>query len=186
MFPLVADLAGRRVVVVGAGAIGARKAHQLVEGGAAVTVVAQEVLAPLPQGTTLIEREFRDEDLDDALLVVSATGRPDVDDTVVVAARARNVLVNVVDDPRRSSFYFTAVHREGDVVVAVSTEGASPALAAWVRDRLAAALPRGLARVAQRLRAERARYHDEGSSTEGLDWPTRISALVAEAGSPPD
>ena len=182
MFPLVAELGGRRVVVVGAGAVGSRKAQQLVDGGAAVTVVAPEVLAALPGGTTLITREFRDGDLDDAVLVVSATGRPDVDDAVVAAARVRNVLVNVVDDPRRSSFFFTAVHREGDVVVAVSTEGASPALAAWVRDRAAAALPRGLARVARRLRAERARCHDEGTSTEGIDWSTRISALVAEAG----
>ena len=135
MFPLVADLAGRRVVVVGAGAVGARKAHQLVEGGADVTVVSPQVLAPPPAGTALVAREFRDEDLDDAVLVVSATGRPDVDDAVVAAARARNVLTNVVDDPRRSSFHFAAVHRDGEVVVAVSTEGASPALSAWVRDR---------------------------------------------------
>jgi siroheme synthase-like protein len=186
VFPLVADLAGRRVVVVGAGAVGARKAHQLVEAGADVTVVAPRVLAPLPAGTTLVAREFRDEDLDEAVLVVSACGRPDVDDAVAAAARVRNVLTNVVDDPQRSSFYFAAVHRDGEVVVAVSTEGASPALAAWVRDRVRAALPTGLARVARRLREERARYHDEGVSTEGIDWLARIEALVAAAGSEPD
>ncbi|MDE3064050.1 MAG: bifunctional precorrin-2 dehydrogenase/sirohydrochlorin ferrochelatase [Acidobacteriota bacterium] len=174
MFPLVADLAGRRVVVIGAGAVGAAKARQLVAGGGAVTVISPEVTGDLPPGVELVAREYRAGDLAGAVLAVSATGRPEVDDEVVAEARSRNVLVNVVDDPGRSAFYFAAVHRDGEVIVAVSTEGASPALARWVRDRVVAALPPGLGEVARRLRAERRRRHDAGQSTEGLDWSARI------------
>ncbi|MFI5034773.1 MAG: bifunctional precorrin-2 dehydrogenase/sirohydrochlorin ferrochelatase [Acidimicrobiales bacterium] len=146
MFPLVLDLTGRRVVVVGAGPVGVRKAHQLAEGGATVTVVAPRVAGALPDGTDVVRRPFRDEDLDDTLLVVAASGVPEVDAAVVAAARGRGALVNVVDDPVRSSFYFTATHRDGEVVISVSTEGASPALARWVRDRVGGALPGAWAR----------------------------------------
>ncbi len=180
MFPLVLDLTGRRVVVVGAGRIGVGKAHQLTESGAVVTVISPEVSGDLPPGADLVSRDYREGDLADTLLVVCATGRGDVDDAVVAEARERNVLVNVVDDPVRSNFFFTAVHRDGDVSVSVSTEGASPALARRVRDDVAHSLPSGLGEVARRLRAERRALHDEGTSTEGLDWSGRIDAALVE------
>jgi precorrin-2 dehydrogenase/sirohydrochlorin ferrochelatase len=178
MFPLVLDLRDRRVVVVGAGEVGARKARQLADNGACVTVITSEVTSALPPGTEVIERPYREGDLVDTLLVVAATGRPGIDAAIVAEARARNVLVNVVDDPVRSSFYFTAAHRDGDVVVAVSTEGASPALASWIRDEIARFLPRGLGEVAQRLRAERHRMHSSGISTEGMEWRSLIGRLL--------
>jgi precorrin-2 dehydrogenase / sirohydrochlorin ferrochelatase len=180
MFPLVLDLTGRRVVVVGAGTIGARKAHQLVESGATVTVISPQVTGDLPDDVEVVLRAYRHGDLADTLLVVSAAGRDDVNDAVVAEARQRNVLVNVVDDPLRSTFFFTAVHRDGEVCVSVSTEGASPALARWVRDDVARTLPRGLGRVARRLRAERRALHDEGVSAEGLDWTPRIDAALRD------
>jgi precorrin-2 dehydrogenase len=181
MFPVMMDLAGRRVVVVGAGRVGATKARQLVSGGAAVTVISPVVTGDLPEGVELVARAFVAGDLAGAILVVSATGRAQVDDEVVAEARERNVLVNVVDDPGRSNVYFTAVHRDGELVVSVSTEGASPALARWVRDRVARTLPSGLGEVARRLRAERRGRHEAGESTEGLDWTSRIEREVGGA-----
>lgn len=180
MFPLVLDLTGRRVVVVGAGIVGARKAHQLAESGAVVTVISPEVSADLPPGTEVLARPYCEGDLANTLLVVSATGRGDVDDAVVTEALARNVLINVVDDPVRSTFFFTAVHRDDEVIVSVSTEGASPALARWVRDEVKRSLPRRLGEAAKRLRAERRHLHDEGVSTEGVDWTPRIDVALAE------
>jgi siroheme synthase-like protein len=182
VFPLVLDLTGRRVVVVGAGRIGAGKAHQLTNSGAVVTVISPEVTGDLPPGAEVVPRDYRRGDLADALLVVCATGRAEVDDAVVAEARERNVLVNVVDDPVRSNFFFTAVHRDGDVTVSVSTEGASPALARRLRDDVAQSLPTGLGEVARRLRAERRALHDEGTSTEGLDWSGRIDDALADVG----
>ena len=177
MLPVALDLAGRPVTVIGAGAVGARKAAQLLEAGAVVTVIAEEVRATLPSGVaSVLVRRYRPGDLEGAFLVVAATGDPEVDDAIVAETSARGQLLNVVDDPRRCSFYFTALHRDGDVVVSVSTSGASPALAAWVRDRVAAALPAGLGDYARRLAAQRAAHHAAGTSTEGLAWRERIDA----------
>lgn len=181
MLPLALDLTGRDVLVLGAGRIGARKAAQLVAAGASVRVVAEAIIAPLPEGViSVAERAFALDDLEGAWLVVSATGSDAVNDEVVAAAGERGIWLNVVDDPERSSFFFTALHREGDVVLSVSTEGAAPALASVLRDRLAQALPASAAAAAAALRAERDALHAAGKSTEGIDWRPRIDELLDE------
>ena len=191
MLPVALDLAGRPVTVIGAGAVGARKVAQLLEVGAVVTVIAEEVRTPLPSGVaSVLVRRYRPGDLEGAFLVVAATGEPEVDDAIVAESSARGQLLNVVDDPARCSFYFTALHRDGDVVVSVSTAGASPALATWVRDRIAASLPSGLGALARSLSAARAARHRAGTSTEGLAWREWIDAWAAgeplEPGEPPN
>jgi siroheme synthase-like protein len=181
MFPLVVDLTDRPVVVIGAGKVGVHKAAQLLEAGALVTVITDVVLAPVPDGVAALHlRSYRYGDLEGALLVVAATGDPDVNDRIVAEANERNILLNVVDDLSRSNFYFTAVHRDGDVIVSVSTGGSSPALAQWVRNTVAKALPRNLASVARALRAERSALHDAGESTENREWMQRVNQLVDE------
>jgi siroheme synthase-like protein len=177
----VADLRDRRVVVIGAGRVGVDKAAALLDCGAKVTLISDHVLAPLPEGIErFVHRPYEDGDLEGALLVVAATGDPDVNDAIVREANARNVLVNTVDDLARSNFYFTANYRDGDVLVAVSTGGASPALAQWVRNRVARVLPRNLARVAHQLRHERTVLHLAGESTERRPWAQRVAELVDE------
>jgi siroheme synthase-like protein len=181
MFPLVVDLRNRRVVVIGAGRVSAQKVSQLLGAGARVTVITQEVLVPVSNEIeSLVLRPYEYGDLDGAFLAVSATGQKEVDDRIVIEAGERNILLNVVDDAARSNFFFTAVHRDGDVVVSVSTEGASPALAQWVRDTVARALPKNLAFVAQRLRAERHALHSSGHSTENLAWMARVEELISD------
>jgi len=167
MFPLVVDLTDRPVVVIGAGKVGVRKAAQLLEAGALVTVITDVVLAPVPDGVAALHiRSYRYGDLEGALLVVAATGDPDVNDRIVAEANERNILLNVVDDLSRSNFYFTG--------------GSSPALAQWVRNSVAKALPRDLASVARALRAERSALHDAGESTENREWMQRVNQLVDE------
>ena len=175
MFPLVADLRGRRVVVIGAGRVGVEKASTLLDCGALVTMISEQVLAPLPKGLDrLLIRPYEPGDLDGALLVVAATANATANDKIVQEANERGVLVNVVDDLARSNFYFTANYRDGDVLVSVSTAGASPALAQWVRDRVAGALPKNLgprgARVAPGTVAVARRGREHRASTLG---PTR-------------
>ena len=111
--------------------------------------------------------------------MVSATGDAAVNDVITEEARDDGVWLNVVDDPERSTFFFTALHRDGDVTVSVSTNGAAPALAQYVRDLVAAALPQGLARVADDLRRERRRLHDDGMTSEGINWRARIQDVLA-------
>jgi precorrin-2 dehydrogenase/sirohydrochlorin ferrochelatase len=178
MFPLVADLRGRRVLVIGAGRVGAQKVAQLRTAGARVSVISDVVNAPLGDLESLSIRPYQRGDLSGAFLVVSATGDAAVNDLIVAEAKDGNVLLNVVDDMQRSNFFFTAVHRDGDVVVSVSTEGASPALAQWVRNTVAAALPKNLAEVARRLRAERDAVHQRGASTEDIVWMPRVQELI--------
>ena len=182
MLPLALKLTGKDVLVIGAGRVGTGKAGLLVDAGASVTIITRDVLAELPRGlTSLEEREYRDGDLRGYALVVSATGDAATNDRVVDEARRESIWLNVVDDPQRSDFYFTAVHRAGDVTVSVSTEGASPALAQEVRSMIARSLPDNLADVAQTLRRERDDLHDRGTSTEGIDWRPRIRELLDDS-----
>jgi siroheme synthase-like protein len=181
VLPLAFKLEGAAVLVIGAGVVGARKAAQLIDAGALVTVISDEVLSPLPAGVVRLERRrYERGDLRGFSLVVSATGDAATNDVVVEEAREERLWLNVVDDPERSSFYFMALHRQGDVTVAVSTAGAAPALAQEVRTLIAGALPDSLADVANALRDERRRLHDEGVSTEGIDWGLRIRELLKE------
>jgi precorrin-2 dehydrogenase / sirohydrochlorin ferrochelatase len=181
MLPLAFKLDGLDVLVVGAGVIGARKAAQLVEAGARVSVIAEEVRATMPDGVANVtEQRYRPGDLAGYFLVVSATGDPATNDVIVAEAAEARIWLNVVDDPERSSFYFMALHRQGDVTVAVSTSGASPALAQALRSHVAEQLPTNLAEVATTLRNERQALHERGATTENLDWPARIRELLAE------
>jgi siroheme synthase-like protein len=179
MLPICLDVRGRRAVVFGAGTLGCRRAAQLVAEGALVRVIARDVLGHLPAGVDeVLRRPYRRGDLKGAAVAVAAVGDATVNDAICDEARATSTLLNVVDDPVRSSFYFPAVHRAGDVTVAVSTAGAAPALASFLRDRVAATLPADLAQVAARLKDERRLLHERGISTQSVDWTSRIARLL--------
>ena len=141
LYPAFLKLAGRRVVVVGAGPVAASKLRGLFEAGADVTVVApawvDEVAAA---DVTLVDREFQPSDLDGAWLVVAAA-TPAVNRAVARAAETRCVFVNAVDDPPNASLYLGGVVRRGGVTVALSTDGCAPALAGLLREGLDALLP---------------------------------------------
>jgi len=185
MLPLAFKFDAVPVLVVGAGAIGLRKASQLLDAGAEVTILAEAFAAPLPEGVAhVLQRRYRRGDLRGYWLVVSATGRPEVNDAIVAEAHEEGIWLNVVDDPGRSSFYFMALHRQGEVTVAVTTEGAAPALAQEIRSLVAERLPHNLGEVAATLRRERGEVHERGASTENFDWRSRIRELL-EADSTP-
>jgi precorrin-2 dehydrogenase/sirohydrochlorin ferrochelatase len=140
-YPVVLDLAGRDVVVVGGGRVGTRRAAGLLEAGALVTVVTPEATAELAGlagrgALTLRARAWLPSDLDDAVLVVAATGVPTVDRAVASAARERGALCNVAGEPALGDLTVPAVLRRGDLVLAVGTSGRAPGLAGAVRRRL--------------------------------------------------
>jgi siroheme synthase-like protein len=111
-------------------------------------------------------------------LVVTATGRPEVDHAVFADADAAGVWVNSADDAGNCSFLLPAVHRAGTVTVAVSTGGASPALARWLRTRAAATLDFDVAVVAELLDEARSLVKETGRSTESLDWDDILDSQV--------
>jgi siroheme synthase-like protein len=175
-YPVVLRVAGRRVLVVGGGAVAARKVAGLADAGAQVTVVAPTVdpsIEAIP-GVTVERRPYRSGDLDGYRLVIAATNDLAVQQQVFDEGEAAGVWVNAADDPDRCSFILPAIERRGPVIIAVSTQGASPALAGHLRDQLAAALPANIEEVADELAAQRRQIKAAGGSTEDHDWKARI------------
>jgi siroheme synthase-like protein len=158
--------------VVGGGPIATRKVSGLLGCGAVVTVIAPEVCAAMARLTplTITRRAYAPGDATGYRLVVTATGIPAVDGAVYADAEAAGVWANSADDVAHCSFILPSVHRDGPVSVAVSTGGTSPALAAWLRARLAECGGPGLGELADLLGQARQRLHDAGRSTERVDW----------------
>ncbi|KAF0993884.1 bifunctional precorrin-2 dehydrogenase/sirohydrochlorin ferrochelatase [Geobacillus sp. TFV-3] len=138
-YPVILHLRGRRVVVVGGGKVAARKIHGLLEAGAEIVMIAPEAepeLQALAAGGMIVwkKKRFDPDDLAGAFLVIAATNDRKVNEAVAQAAPGQ--LVNVVDDPERCDFHVPAVVRRGALTIAVSTGGASPALARRIRREL--------------------------------------------------
>jgi len=140
-YPLLLNIEGRTCVVIGGGVVAERKVRSLVERGATVTVVSTTISAGLNQMVQqgliqLLQRNYQPGDLANALLVISATDDPELNKKVATEARRLKALVNVVDDPENSDFIVPSVLSRGDICVAVSTSGKSPALARKIRSEL--------------------------------------------------
>jgi siroheme synthase-like protein len=147
------DLTGRSVLVVGGGPVALEKDEGQLAAGANDTVVAPEIIPELAQlAVTLARREFRTADLAGRFLVVAATSTTSVNRRVFEEAEARHLLCNVVDVPDLCSFILPAVHRHEPIAIAVSTGGASPALAQHLRDQIATVVRPEHAELARRLR----------------------------------
>jgi len=136
------EVAARRCLIVGGGTLAARKARSLVEAGAAVTVVSPELNPELRQlawrgALDYIARRYQYGDMSGSVLVYAATDDSALHNALRAEADERNILINVVDGPRLCSFIVPAVFSSGDLKIAVSTNGASPALARNIRDQLA-------------------------------------------------
>ena len=177
-YPVMLDLAGADVLVVGGGAVAARKVAGLVQAGARVTVIAPTVRDDIA-AERVERRPFAVGDVAGRTLVFTCTDDPAVNAAVAAACRAANVWVNSADDPANCTFALPAVARAGRIVVAVGSGGASPALAQHVRDRVAGEiLDERIAAAAEALAAERDAIHAAGGSTEGVDWAARLTVLL--------
>ncbi len=186
MLPLIVNFTGRKVLVIGGGFIGMRKAASLISEGALVTVITKELLASPPEGVEeVLVREYRPGDLEGFLFCVAATGDKVANDAIEREANERATLINVVDDLERGDTYFAALHRQGDVIVAVSTSGSAPAFAQWIRTEIARLLPKNLGSAAKALQAERLALHAAGETTEGRDWKPSIAAALASKNNEP-
>lgn len=183
------DLRGRVVLVVGAGPIATRKVEGLVREGAVVRVVAPDVstemtafVAEHAEMVTIERRPYASADLAGVRLVITATNDTAVQQAVFDDAERLGVWVNAADDPDRCAFILPAVHRQGVVTIAVSTGGASPALAQWLRDRMRTALPEDLDALVSELSERRLAFKASGASTESIDWRPVIEELHTGSG----
>lgn len=188
-------VAGAPALVVGGGHIGLRKVAGLLGSGAMVTIVAPVVEFDGPAldhvhglvrngNVQWRRRRYRRGEAADYRLVISATGVREVDEQVHRDAVAAGIPVNVADVPELCTFTLPAIVRRGDVQVAVSSNGRSPALASWIRDQLADSMPSALADALELVAEVRAELKARGQSTEAVGWHEAFDAgfvqLVAD------
>jgi precorrin-2 dehydrogenase/sirohydrochlorin ferrochelatase len=195
-YPIVLEGATISALIVGGGRVAARKARALIDAGARVHVVAPVVGGELealatPAGHLRITRaRYAPEHVHDVTLVIAATDDPSVNAAVAADARAAGYLVNVVDQPDLGDFITPAVHRRGDLVVAVAAGGV-PNAAARIRDSIArtideryAAAVRDLASLRNTLIAagKRDRWSAAAAALVGDDFCARVESGEFAAG----
>lgn len=140
-YPAFLNVQGRRCVVIGGGDVGEEKARKLLECGARVVVISPQVTKDLRalaevEAVAWIQRGYLAGDLDGAFLAIAATSDSKVNRLVAKDAEERNVLLNVVDVTHLCTFVAPSIVRRGEVTIATSTGGASPALARKFREEL--------------------------------------------------
>ena len=185
--PIFMKLAGQQCLVIGGGEVAARKVGVLLRAKGSVTVISPvlggELSAWAGDGrVTHVCKAFEPADLGGFNLVISATNRREVNESVAESARQRGIPVNVVDCPELCSFIFPAIVDRSPVVIAVSTGGASPVLARLVRARLEAAFPAAYGRLAQL--AEQCRLRVKAAIPDGTRrrrfWESTLQGGLAE------
>jgi precorrin-2 dehydrogenase/sirohydrochlorin ferrochelatase len=196
--PLVMCLEGAPCLVVGAGPVAARRVRTLLDAGAVVTVIAPEISdearalvdhGPTDWALTLDVRTYVSPEAAGYRLVVPATGDGEVDDRVTSDALAGGALVNRAGTAARprgvgvsgavaGTVVLPAVHRAGAVTVAISTDGSSPALARWLRDRIAVVVGPEMATLATMVDEGRRAALATGGSVRAVDWPVVFDELV--------
>lgn len=171
-YPVNLDLTGQRVLVVGGGRVAARKVAGLLRAGAVVTVVAPDAVADIADDPDVRwhRREYRRGEAASYRLVFTATNDPAVNAQVARDCRAANVFVNSADDPANCTFALPAVVHRGHLQLAVSTNGRSPAFAAWLRRRLDAQITEAHARLVDLLGEARDEARSRFGTSEHPGW----------------
>jgi precorrin-2 dehydrogenase / sirohydrochlorin ferrochelatase len=180
-YPVNVIVEDRPCLVVGGGAVAAEKAAALLACGAAVHVVGERVgpeVRALP--LTWEERSYNVGEVSGYRLVVAATGSPATNKTVYDDGEAVGVWVNSVDDPDNCSFTLPAIIRRGSLMVTVSTGGRTPAVASWLKERIAAELGPEYEVLVDLVAAEREAVRAGGRSSEGLNWQKALDSDMLE------
>jgi siroheme synthase-like protein len=144
-YPLFINLRGKKCVVIGGGQVALRKVIPLLDCGAKVTMISPDFISAVKRlkgrkAIALAQRSFKPEDLKGAAIVIAATDSKAINQEIAERGKKQGALVNVVDDPEDSDFIVPSFFRRGDLSLAVSTGGASPAFArkirAWLEERI--------------------------------------------------
>ena len=174
-YPILLNIQGKKCLIVGGGEVALRKAQMLVEHGATVEIVSPTFCPGLNQlvkdGTIqAIHRDYETEDLNDSFLAVAATDDIKTNERIAAEARKIGILVNVVDKPDISDFIVPSYFRRGDIIVAVSTSGRSPALARKIRCELERDFKAEYAQLAVIASDVRNELKQHGITVSGDDW----------------
>jgi len=182
--PIFLDVTGRECVVVGGGEIAVRKVESILEAGAHVTVVSPRLSPPMDAIVasglaTHIARDYQPGDIRGCVLVYAATDDLKLHRELAAEARALGIPINVVDVPELCTFIAPAVVKRGELQIAISTGGASPAFAVRLRRALEDQFGTEYARTLEVLRAARGRLHAE--EIDPADRMRRLKELANSA-----
>jgi precorrin-2 dehydrogenase/sirohydrochlorin ferrochelatase len=174
-YPIFLDLKDKKCIVVGGGSVAERKVEMLLEHRASVTVISPTLSQRLQyladQGVIqTINRNYQTGDLKGAFLIIAATDDPSINATVAGRGKKQGALVNVVDDPGHSDFIVPSIVRRGDITIAISTSGKSPALARKLRTLLEAVLPAEYASLVTLVSEARQELAQRRSSVDSDVW----------------
>lgn len=168
-FPFFADIEGKRWLIAGGGAVSFRKVCDLLPYGALIRVVSPHMaggLAKLYRGglyrdrLVLEQRGFEEADLREADFVIAATDSKELNSHISDVCHRSRIPVNVVDVKEECSFIFPSIVREGPVVVGISTGGASPVVARYLKDRVCEVIPENLGALTEQLGGYRERIRN--------------------------
>ncbi|HZW25494.1 MAG TPA: siroheme synthase CysG [Gallionella sp.] len=182
--PIFANVKNKLCLVVGGGSVGSRKAGVLLEAGAKVRVVAPEIDDELKANANVeaVVARFEPQHLDGVMLVIAATNDREVNKRVSELAQARNIPVNVVDDPELCSFIMPAILDRSPLMVAFSSGGASPVLTRMMRGKLETVIPQNyskLAAFAERFR-EQVKQSVINPAKRRIFWENVFEGVVSE------
>jgi siroheme synthase-like protein len=174
-YPIMLNLQGKKCVVVGGGHVALRKVKMLLDCGADITVISPKPhlgMAKLfeKKAIRLFHRDYKVGDLMDATLAVASTDVREINRTVAHEAKRLGILVNVVDDPRLSSFILPSFFRRGNLTIAVSSAGTSPALARKIRTNLEKSLGKEYAILLSLISEVRSSLKERGYVVDGEAW----------------
>lgn len=186
-FPIFFKLTGQPCLVVGAGEIAARKIDLLARAEAEITVIAEDIgetVAAMVERCrlTIKQKSFQPEDLENFILVVSATNRLETNQQVSKSAHERSIPVNVVDSPQLCSFIFPAIIDRSPLIAAVSSGGAAPVLARLLRAKIETLIPSGYGRLAQLAEKFRplVKQRIDSPAHRKIFWENTFQGAVAE------
>ena len=149
-FPFFVRLEGRKGLIVGGGKTALGKAKRLLDYGPRLTVIAPEVLPELANlsGVSVVSRTFRPADLDDSpTFVIAATNDRQTNHEISLLCRERRLPVNVVDTPEDCTFLFPSLVRRGPLSIGISTGGASPSGAIYIKNEISHGLPDAIGEI---------------------------------------
>jgi len=181
-YPVNLDLRNRRVLVVGGGRVAARKVIGLLRCGAEVSVVAPEAVPEIADDPDIrwFARPYQRGEVASYRLAVTATGDTEVDRQVTLDGDRAGVWVNSADDPQNCSFTLPAVARRGDLQIAISTAGRSPALSRWLRRRYEHEISAGYEQLLDLLAEVRSEARREFASSESEGWDSAFEDGLLE------
>jgi len=162
LYPVMLNMSGKLAVIIGGGDVAVRKLLDSIDAGADIKIISPEfnddiikTSESFKDRVVLVKRKYEKNDLNGAMLVFSATNNPDVNREIFNEAKEKNILINAVDDPPNCSFYIPSFIRKGDLLLSISTSGASPAMAARLRREMEQHIPENIEIILERLNKAR-------------------------------